>query len=393
MNRGRIRGFRTRSRRNSLEPAGDHRRPEALNFWLQLLAALVVVAGVAGAAILAVINWTGKELSDSSSGRLEVLVASADNRPAESVPDGFLQNRASTPQVDLTVRNTGNDSVVLTRARITVEDSAWLPVCIVSGAGPVPIAGRYSLPLPFLPNDGERTVYKTLHDEVPAGGVDRLKIFFQAPQVGEDDSVYALHVELESENAGDRVNAGRFLLGVPGPVARNGQLLPEDDYLLSNGGIYVDRAASTWCFKHNLSELHRVLLRPGQRSAEIAALSRFRPARSWARYSRANPARAALAPLMDDPNILYGPVVAVYVAARTGDAELTTQMRRRAARVLIERAESSLSPDVELPMAAVEQAHASINLAPSAAARAVLSRAEARTWEVEEEQEEFSFEN
>lgn len=389
MKRGPSRGFRTRFRRSRPKAAGKGDRPETLNFWLQLLAALVVVAGVAVAAILAAVHWTGEELDSSGSG-LEVVVATTENHPAESVLGGFLQSRASTPQVDLTVRNTGDNSVVLTRARVTVEDSAWLPVCVVGGAGPVPIAGRYSLPLPFLPNEEERTVYKTLHDEVPAKGIDRLKIFFQAPQVGEDDSVYALHVELESEHTDDRVDAGRFLLGVPGPVARNGQLLPEDDYLLSTGGIYVDRAASTWCFKHNLSELRRVLSRPGQRSAEITALSQFQPAREWPRYSHANPARASLAPLMNDPNILYGPMVAVYAATRTGDAQLIQQMRRRAAGVLVKRAERSLKPDVELPMAAIEQAHASINLAPSTAARAVLARAEARVWEIEEDQEEAS---
>jgi hypothetical protein len=351
---------------------------------------VLFVVGVAIGAVVSVVHWTDRTLTDGE-GHVEVIVAVPANRPEEIVPGGsFLQSRATAPQVDLTVRNTGKHAVLLTKARIRVEDSAWLPVCIVPGAGPVPIAGRYSLPLPFLPRPGERTVDKTLHDEVPAGGVDRLKIYFQAPKAGEDDSVYALHVELDTDEGRDPIDAGRFVLGVPGPVTRNGELLPEDNYLLSTGGIDPNPSASVWCFRHNLSELRRVLARPGRRTPETAALSHLRTASYWRRYSSGLPARAAVEALLSDPSIPYGPTVAVYAAGRTGDAKLTEQTRKRAAEILLQRAQRSLGPAGSWPMLAIEEAHSSLNLDPSATAREVLSRAESQEWEIQEEQEEFA---
>jgi hypothetical protein len=365
-------------------------RPEGLNFWVQLAAGVLVVLGAVIGVGAAIVHWTQSTLS-AETGKLEVVVASPSNRPAEWVSGGgFLQSRATTPQVDLTVRNTGSKPALLTNARITVDDGAWLPVCIVPGAGPVPIAGRYPVSLPFLPNRGERTVEKTLHDEVPAGGVDRLKIYFQAPKAGEDDSVYALHIELDTDGAVGSVDAGRFVLGVPGPVSRSGELLPEDNSLLTSGGIEPNRVASAWCYRHNLSELRRVLGRRGRRTAETAALGQLRPASDWPRYSSGLSAREAVAPLMDDASLSYGPIVAVFAAERTGDTDLIERTRKRAALVLLRRAQGLSGPELNYPMLAIEEAHGSLSLEPSAEAREALARAESQEWEIQEEQEEFA---
>jgi len=317
-----------------------------------------------------------------------VVVAEPSNRPAEMTSGGFLQSRASTPQVDLTLRNTGDRDVFLTKARISVDDSAWLPVCIVPGAGPVPIAGRYSLMLPFLPRAGERVVAKTLHDEVPAGGADRIKLFFQAPQVGEDDNLYALHVELLTDGGEGPIDGGRFLLGVPDAPQRNGEVLPEDSYLLRQGGIYGGRSASVWCYRHNLAEVRRILARPGRRTAEVASLAGFHPASAWAAFSRGVGAREAVPALLGDRYDSYGPTIAVYAAQRSGDPVFVAETRKRAESLLLRRAEQALGPAGSSPMNALVDARAAFSLSPSAAAKELAARGEAGWLEVEEEQAE-----
>lgn|GEM_PF-1540629 len=364
------------------------RRPEGLYFWTQLFAAALVIAGVVIGGIVSIVHWTDHALSDSKSD-LRLVLAVPQNKPAEwGSSGGFLQTRASTPQVDLTLRNGGKEQVLLTRARITVEDSAWLPMCIIPGAGPLPIAGRYAVSLPFLPRPSERTIYEPLHDEVLPGGADRLKIYFQAPQIGEEDTVYALHVELETDEAGDAVNAGDFLLAVPGAVIRNGDSLPENAYLLHSGGFGSSSSNSAWCYRRNLAELHRVMARHGHRTPETASLADLQTARTWPRFqAQSLPAREAVGSLLKDSNT-YGPVVAVYAAERAHDPKLVKETQQRGSTILLERAERSLAE--HWPINAIEQAHASLWLAPSPAAKEVLARAESQQWELEEEQEEFA---
>jgi hypothetical protein len=48
---------------------------------------------------------------------------------------------------------------------------------------------------------------------------------------------------------------------------------------------------------------------------------------------------------------------------------------------------------VKLLAAAIKQAHGSLSLAPSSAAREILARAESRVWEIEKEEEKLSLEN
>jgi hypothetical protein len=343
--------------------------------------------GIVVGAVVSIAHWTSDAL-EGGGAHVELVVAEPLNRPAEMTSGGFLQSRASTPQVDLTLRNTGDEPTLLTEARITVEDSAWLPVCIVPGAGPVPIAGRYSLMLPFLPRSDERVLGKALHDQIPVNGWDRLKLYFQAPQFGEDANLYALHVELFADDGKDPIDAGRFVLGVPDAPYRNGEILPEDNYLLRHGGVYGSRPASVWCYRHNLSEMRRLLARPGQRTAEIAGLADFLPARAWAGFSHGVDARQAVPALLGDQYDIYGPTVAVYAAQRTGDPALITKVRQRAAALLLQRAEDALGPAGMGPMGALVTARAALNLSPSASARELAARGEAGWLEVEEEQEE-----
>lgn len=370
------------------DPTGKKRRrkrPEGLYFWAQLMAALLVVAGVIIGGLISLVRWTDHAVGSGASGGLEVVLAVPQNGPAMFSPTFPLQTRASTPQVDVTLRNNGERQVVLTQARISVEDAAWLPICISPGAGPLPVAGRYAAALPFLPRPGDRSATEPLHDQVAPGRADRFKVYFQAPQVGEETTIYALHLEIEAEAGGESVDAGRFLFAVPSSVVRNGALLPEDDALIERETFRPSDSA--WCYRHNLSQLHRILTRPGDRSPELAALTDLQTARAWPGLrDRSLPPKEAIGPLLRN-TAPWGPVVAVYAAEHADSPELLKETRRRAAAVLLDRAERHLAQN-DWPVNALEEASASQWLMPSPAARGLIGRAQARQWESEEEVEE-----
>jgi hypothetical protein len=252
----------------------------------------------------------------------------------------------------------------------------------------VPVAGRYAVQLPFLPAADERTVVKPLHDIVPAGGVDRFQLFFGATRFGEDDNLYALHVEVGTEGGGT-VDAGRFVLGVPTTVDRSGYILPEDDSALHNETFNSNRLASTWCYRYNLASVRRIISRPGKRTGDIAALEHISLASAWSGWADDRAPRDTVAPLLTDPELDYGPLVAVFAAERSGDHALFESTRRRAATILLDRAEGELKPGPRFsPDGASQDAHASLNLSSSARGKELVARAEVLKREQEEEFEE-----
>jgi hypothetical protein len=373
--------------------SSDKRRSETALFWVQLVAGALAIAAILYGAGGTVAGWIGDAFGGGGGGRVEVVLAAVENQSERMTTAGglFVQTRATTPRVDVTLRNTGDSAVLLTEARIVVEDSAWLPVCIFPGAGPVPVAGRYAVHLPFLPGAGERTVVKPLHDVVPAGGVDRFQLFFGATRLGEDDNLYALRVGVETEGGGN-VDAGRFVLGVPTTVDRSGYILPEDDSALSNETFTSNRLASTWCYRYNLASVRRILSRPGKRTGDIAALEHIRLAPRWSAWADDRAPRDAVAPLFADPELNYGPLVAVFAAEQSGDHALLESTRRRAVTVLLNRAERALKPGPRFfPESAIEYAHASLSLSPSARGKELVARAEMLNREQEEELEEEAF--
>ncbi|HET9677011.1 MAG TPA: hypothetical protein VFP21_05860 [Solirubrobacterales bacterium] len=360
---------------------------ERLLFWVELvggtLAILVILHGVFG-------GWISSVFQDGGAGEIEVVVAGVENQTERMTVVGgsMVQTRATTPRVDVTLRNTGGESVLLTEARITVEDSTWLPVCVVTGAGPVPVAGRYAVKLPFLAAAGEKALVKPLHDVVPPGQVDRFQVYLGTTRSGEDDNLYALHVEVETDG-GKTVDAGRFVLGVPTTVSRAGYVLPEDDTVLHTKSLNSTPMESAWCFRHNLATMDRVLKHPGKRSAEIAALSHIAVAPDWSRVAGEWPPEAAVKPLLADRELDYAPMLAVFAAEESGDRDLLQRTRHEATTILLDRAERALGPGPRfLPIDAIEDARVALSLAPSARGRELLSRAEARQREEEEELEE-----
>jgi hypothetical protein len=343
------------------------------------MAAVIVVAGGAYAVFTFVVDRTEDLIGNGDAADLEVRQVVVANGPSDArLADGALrQTPASTPQLDLTVRNTGREGVLLTRARVEVVDIARLTVCEYATGGEVSLAGDYAIELPTVPLPDERVVTRPLHQEVPAGGVDRFKLWFRTPSQGEVDLVYALRVTLGTDRPGDTVSVGRFVLGVPeAPNGGGGRRLPVPPFELDPSSQY--RLQRTWCLRRNLAELKRVLGREGKRSPEMAALADLRLSDSWPAFADDRPAAAAVEPLL---NSEVGPpaLLAVFAAEQTGDPELLVGTRKRAATLLVHEAEQGLDLGYPYSVAgAVDDLHYALLFAPSPAARELLGVAEAQ---------------
>lgn len=358
-----------------------------------MAAAAVVVIGALFAAGGFLADSGENLLGTTGGSQIEVRQVVVNNGPLKSrlVDGGFQQTEASTPQLDITVRNTGRDPVLLTGAQITVEDSARLAVCEYHTGDAVAASRKYAVRLPILPTPRERILTHPLHQEVSPGEVDRFKVLFREPESGEANYVYALRVALISEDSGKKVDVGRFVVGVPESVNRGGRILPEGP---NPFGVLdaQERLMSTWCARRNLAALDRLLRDPGKRSSSMAALADLQLADWWPEFTDRRPPQAAVEPLLHAP-FGEGPVLAVFAAERTADPELVEQTRRRAAALLLGAAGEALESGYPYAAApAVLDAHYALLFSPSPKAREVLALAETYLENVEAEVPSGGFE-
>lgn len=382
---------RRASARNT--PGGTHSAGDRARKWIELAAAAVVVIGGIFALVRFLADSGEDLLGTTAASQIEVRQVVVVNGRTDSrlVNGGFLQTEASTPQLDITVRNTGKNPALLTEVRITVEDSARLAVCEYHTGDAVAVSREYAVRLPLLPAPGERIVTHPLHQEVPAGSVDRFKVFFRVPRAGEANYVYALRVALIAEDSGKAIDVGRFVIGVPESANRGGRILPEgaDPFGALDS---QERLMSTWCGRRNLAALDRLLRRPGRRSPSMAALTDFRPAGWWASFVDRRSPREAVEPLLRE-QLGEGPILAVFAAERTGDPRLVEEARRRAAISLLTAANEALESGYSYAVAsAVLAAHYALLFQPSPEVRETLARAEASLEAAEAETSPAGFE-
>jgi hypothetical protein len=351
-------------------------RRERIPRWIEVAAAAVVVIGAVYAAIAFLADGAEELVGGSDGGSVEVSqVVLANDRTDMRLADGeFVVTDAGTPQLDITVRNRGKEAALLTKARITIEDSALLSPCEWNSGDLVPASKDYAIELPVLPTPADRVVVKPLHQEVPAGGVDRFRLLFRVGERSLDNFMYAIHVVLVTDASREPVDVGRFILGIPLPVTGNGRILPEGPYAPS---AYPDqRLASTWCLRHNLAAVERLLSRPGKRSPRFAPLADFQFADWWEDFSDDRPPQAAVEPLLNT-DVGPGPVLAGFAAEQTGDQQLIERTRRRAARLMIRESELALFSDyTNAGDVSALLARYSLALSPSPAARELLREAE-----------------
>lgn len=313
--------------------------------------------------------------------RLEVRQATPINRPDvyEAGPAAPLQTRPSTPQIAVTVSNRGEEPALLERVIVTIVDSARLPLCPwVGAAGPVPGYQRfYPIKLPWMPVPDELVVRHEMQQEVPAGRIGQFTFFFRTPSDFAAAHLYDLRVGVVVDGARRPLGIGRFLVGVPGPVPRTGFHLPEREeqleqtFAVEKGNDPALAVVTTWCYRRNVAELRRLLRGPGRRAPAVASLGEFRPADNWPRVGDRRSARDAIEPLLSQ-NYAQGPMLAVFAAERTGDAELVRRTRERAVRRLVGWAREQDGTGIE----SLANARAAYLILPSAKRRALVREAE-----------------
>ncbi|HEX6781926.1 MAG TPA: hypothetical protein VF125_07840 [Solirubrobacterales bacterium] len=317
--------------------------------------------------------------------RLEIAEITVSNPPAaySSSAAGLEQDPATEPTVAATVRNRGEETAWIEEARITVVDSARLSICVNQGGGDVPQSKRYRISLPDFPRAERELVRRDLHVEVQPGHGVRPVLSFQKDSPG-TTNLYAIRVQLVADPGHQVIDAGRFVIGVPEPVSRSGQILPEADNVLLSEATVPGQAYSTWCFRHNLEGTRRVVSRPGRRSDYVGALARMQLAPAWSQYADQRPPQLMVEDLLSEDGF-EAPMYALDAARQTGDADYEEAVRERVIRLLMQRGEEELD---EYPAAAVEDAKRLLSLERSAAAVRLLARAKAERRAEEEREEE-----
>lgn len=373
-------------RRASPPPDDKPSRRSQIPRWIEVAAAAVAVIGAAYAVIQFLADSTEDLIAGSRSGGIEISqVVLANGRfDMRLVDGGFVQTDASTPQIDVTVRNRGKESVLLNQAQVTIEDSEQLAVCEYGSGDIIPSSKDYALELPVLPLPKERVVVRPLHQEVQPGAVDRFRVLFKVEHPGFSDYLFAVRVELVTDRGQPPVEVGRFVLGLPAPTLGGSPILPGGGFV--PGVREGERLASTWCLRRNLAALERLLAQPGKRSPALDALLPFQFAGWWEEFADPRPASAAIEPLLRSP---VGEGLAVFAAEQTGDLQLIKRTRKQVAEQMLRSAEESLqSPYNQVAGSATIPARRSYLLAPSQQALRVLREAEARQAVADAEAEE-----
>ena len=115
-------------------------------------ATVALIAGLAAGAKLLI--ETGDKVLTKDAGGIEVRqVVVFNGLMANNVVDGqLLQTKASMPHLDISALNSGAESVLLTKALITIVDSSHLALCEYGIGDAVPVSWRYAVELPVLPH-------------------------------------------------------------------------------------------------------------------------------------------------------------------------------------------------------------------------------------------------
>jgi hypothetical protein len=347
--------------------------------WIEVSAAVAGLIGGVWVVLTFLVDKSEDLIGATDGNGIEVrqVVLANDRFGSRIVEASFVQTDGSTPQLDITVRNTGKNPVLLTQAQITIEDSTRLAVCEYSSGDVVASGKDYATELQVLPTPRERVVKRPLHQEVGPGAADRFRVLFRVSDPGQESYLYAVRVELVTDQGQQPVEVGRFVLGLPAPIVENGRILPEGDF---EPNVYAsEHLGSTWCLRRNLAGLKRLLESPGKRSPEVSAILPFQWADWWQGFADHRPARAAVKPLLDSP-VNEGPVLAAFAAEQTGDQQLVDRTREQAAQLTLERAEEALdSPYLTMRSSAEMLVRQAIALHQSPRAWKLLRQAETQS--------------
>jgi hypothetical protein len=312
--------------------------------------------------------------------RVERPVALVDEQPSsESVGDRAEWVRSTLPQIDFTVRNEGTKRITAGRVRIEVTNSERISSCeLPQGAGgEIPIDRSFVVFLPVLPVGRERVIYRQLHQEVLPQRAARFKLYFRSLGDPLSENLLALRVSLIGDQ-GQRLEVGRFLLGLPGPVPQGGgYFLPETTTNLKTAREVHSLLASTWCFRRNLAVIRNFLSLPGERTTSMRDLSGVKPPPGWNELTDHRSPRRAIDGLLQSDDIILGPQLALFAAQQSGEPSLVHRTRRRASAALCRQARDWLMQELLLPERADVDARLARRMTPSAETQGLVERADA----------------
>lgn len=337
--------------------ATERRHREAI-FWAKLAAVASAIA-IPVAIVLAATSGSDSPRNASppggEAGRVDV-----EYRVVRNGRPSFENDREAlrtAPSVDLVVRSSGPGNALIIGAQVTIEDYAVLTPCVTTGAGDLPVSFPFEVklppyPLPFAPSAPQRQLpLAYVPKQITPGTSERLTFRFRGPSYLVDYQVYALRIALTTRNPTGAVDAGQFILGVPGPIdpVFAGHYLPDGPSVLTQAGFEDGPYyAIIWCFKRNLAELQRVLARPGLRATAIRDLAHPTLSDNWQRVAtRSGPARASATRLLADQTVKNGrgPLLAVFAATQTRDKAFLARTRIAAAQALVTRAQRNLKDE------------------------------------------------
>jgi hypothetical protein len=338
--------------------------------WLEIAAAC---AAILGAGFLLEPKIVG--LFGGDDVRLELAeIAVSNSRPEYAgVGLGVVQKPASEPTILATVRNLGENTAWIDEARVTVLEGTRLGVCYnQGGGGDVPHSKPYRVTLPEFPTAERRLIRRDLHVEVQPGRGVRPLLRFQRDSAGET-VLYAIDVRYVVDPGHHVLDAGRFVIGVPGPVERSGLVLPENEAILADRSFPRRDLLVSWCFRHNLAGVRRVIAQPGRRSADVASLAHLRQASAWPKIANHSPPRTAVEELLSNeaPDAVF---YALDAAGQTQDAGYEEAVRKRVISVLTRRGTEELD---DYALGAVADAERILSLRRTASASSLLARAKA----------------
>ncbi|HYH54206.1 MAG TPA: hypothetical protein VD761_08750 [Solirubrobacterales bacterium] len=389
MSESKGKGSNGRSREAEIGPRPSGPRKPGWGRRIEIVAALLSIIAIGfalGPKIEAAFEGEGEVL-------LEIGEVTISNPPSSYSSTGageIEQDPATEPTIVATVRNRGDETAWIEEARVTVVEAARLSICVNQGGGDVPQSKRYRISLPDFPSERRVEIRRDLHVEVQPGHGVRPVLSFEKESAG-TTNLYAIRVQLVAAPGHQVIDAGRFVVGVPEPVSRSGQVLPESDRVLLSEATVPDEAVPTWCFRHNLDGMRRVIAEPGRRSDYVAALTRLQPAPAWKEYADQRPARVVIEDLFQSDN-REAAIYALEAAVQTGEPEYEAALRQRVIDFLLRRAAEDLD---DSPGGSVEDAQRVLSLQRSPVASRLLTRAKAekRAQEerFEEEEEELGF--
>ena len=192
--------------------------------------------------------------------------------------------KGSVAVLDVTVRNDGDRSAVLTELDLAVDAFAYLPPCL-SGSN-LEVTGKYAATLPDNPGPGA-VVTVSLHQQVEPGGVDRFTVGLKAPagHAGDDlgaiaSYVYAGSVHVRQDAAGDEPDPVPVVIDAGTALDANGTFYfaanrPATASDVGTGGLCGGDAGCVGtqvaCWNANRTTLLPLLARPGIRSVGMQA--------------------------------------------------------------------------------------------------------------------------